>query len=64
MWYIYSMEYYLVMEKNDINAVSSNTEAARDYHAKWSKSERERQIYDITFMWNWKYDANEPRKQK
>ena len=26
-----------------------------DYHAKWSKSDRERQIsYDITYMWNLK----------
>ena len=25
----------------------------RDYHPKWSKSDRERQIsYDITHMWN------------
>ena len=32
----------------------------RDYHGKWSKSERERQIpYDITYMWNLKYDTNE-----
>ena len=32
----------------------------RDYHTKSSKSERERQIpYDITFMWNLKYDTNE-----
>ena len=32
----------------------------RDYHTKWSKSERERQIpYDITYMWNLKYDTNE-----
>ena len=24
-----------------------------DYHAKWSKSDRERQIsYDITYVWN------------
>ena len=31
--------------------------ATRDYH---SKSERERQIsYDITYMWNLKYDTNE-----
>ena len=59
MWYIYSMEYYLVMEKNDMNAISSNTEAARDYPAKWSKSERERQIYDITYMWNLNYGTNE-----
>ena len=26
-----------------------------DYHIKWSKSDRERQIsYDITYMWNLK----------
>ena len=31
----------------------------RDYHTKWSKSERERQIlYDIPYMWNLKYDTN------
>ena len=28
----------------------------RDYHIKWSKSDRERQIsYDITYMWKLKY---------
>ena len=32
----------------------------RDYHTKQGKSERERQIpYDITYMWNLKYDTNE-----
>ena len=32
----------------------------RDSHTKWSKSDRERQIpYDITYMWNLKYDINE-----
>ena len=36
-------------------------EAIRDYHTKWSKSVRERQIPpDITYMWNLKYDNNEP----
>ena len=35
-------------------------DATRDYHAKWSKSERERQIlYDITYMWTLKYNTNE-----
>ena len=43
------------------NAICSNMDATRDYHTKWSKSERERQTpYDITYMWNLKYDANEP----
>ena len=32
----------------------------RDYHAKQSKSEREKQIpYGITYLWNLKYDTNE-----
>ena len=32
----------------------------RDYHTKCSKSDRERQKpYDITYMWNLKYDTNE-----
>ena len=36
-------------------------DAPRDYHTKWSKSERERQMpYDITYMWSLKYDTNEP----
>ena len=42
------------------NAICSNMVATRDYHTKRSKSERERQIpYDITYMWNLKYDTNE-----
>ena len=40
-------------------------DAARDYHTKWSKPERERQIpYDITSIWNLKYDTNLSTKQK
>ena len=32
----------------------------RDYHTKQSKSDIERQIpYDITYMWNLKYNTNE-----
>ena len=37
------------------NAICSNMDGPRDYHPKWSKSERERQIsYDIAYMWNLK----------
>ena len=43
------------------NAICSNMDATREYHTKWSKSEGERQIpYDITYMWNLKYDTDEP----
>ena len=39
------------------NAIWSNMDGPRDYHTKWSKSDRERQIsYDVTYMWNLKYD--------
>ena len=32
----------------------------RDYHTKWSKSDRERQtLYDITYKWNLKNIKNE-----
>ena len=35
-------------------------DATRDYHTKKSKSEIGRQIpYDLTYMWNLKYDTNE-----
>ena len=37
------------------NAICSNIDGPRDYHTKWSKSDRERQIsFDITYMWNLK----------
>ena len=40
--------------------IYSNMDGPRDYHTKWSKSERDRKIlYDITFMWNLKNDTNE-----
>ena len=42
------------------NATCSNMDATTDYHTKWSKSERDRQIpYDVTFMWNLKYGTND-----
>ena len=42
------------------NAIGSNIDGPRDYHTKWSKSVRERQIpYYITYIWNLKYDTNE-----
>ena len=42
------------------NVICSNMNRPRDYCAKWSKSDRERQTsYGITYMWNLKYDTNE-----
>ena len=42
------------------NAICSTMDGPRDYHTKWSKSDRERQIsYDINYIWNLKNDTNE-----
>ena len=43
------------------NASCSNMDGHRDYHTKWSKLDRERQIsYGIAYMWNLnKNDTNE-----
>ena len=60
MWYIYTMEYYLVKKKEWNIAICSNMNWPRDYHTEWSKPDRERQIlYDITYMWNLKINTNE-----
>ena len=59
MVHIYN-ELLLSHKKELNNAICSNMDGPRDYHTKWNKSERERQIpYDITYMWNLKYDTNE-----
>ena len=42
------------------NAIFSNMDGLRDYHTRWSKSDRERQIsYDIIYTWNLREDTNE-----
>ena len=58
--YYNNMEYYSALKKEWNNAICSHMDGPRDYHTKWGKLERERQIpYDITYMWNLKYDTNE-----
>ena len=40
-------------------------DTTRDYHTKWNKSDRERQIpHGNTYTQNLKHDTNEPMKQK
>ena len=41
--YISTMEYYSAIKEWN-NAICSNMDGPRDYHTKWSKSEREKQI--------------------
>ena len=59
MWCIYN-GIVLSYKNARNNAICSYMDGPRDYHTKRSKSERKRQIsYDITYMWNLKYDTNE-----
>ena len=51
-------EILLSHKKNEI--ICSNMDGPRDYHIKWSKSYREREIlYGITSRQNLNYDTNE-----
>ena len=57
---IYTQYIILLSHKKEGNhAICSNMDGPRDYDTKWSKSERERQISYITYMWNLKYDTDE-----
>ena len=50
----------LLVIKRWNDAICSNMDRPREYHSKWSKSDRGAQIlYSITYMWNLKYDTNE-----
>ena len=40
------------IKKEQSNAICSNRDESRDYHTEWSKSDTERQIYDIAYMWH------------
>ena len=44
MWYRYKMGYYSAIKKEWNDAICSNMDGTRDYHIKWNKSERERQL--------------------
>ena len=40
-------------------AIYSNMDGPTDYHIEWSKSDRNKKICDITYMWNLKNNTNE-----
>ena len=48
-----------IKKKKKNNVICSNMGRPRHYHTKWRKSDRERQIPHITYMWNLKNKTNE-----
>ena len=53
MWYIYTMEYYSAIKKEQNNAICSDMDGLRDCHTEWSKSDKDK-YHDIAYMWNLK----------
>ena len=55
MWYVYTMEYYSAIKKNEIMPFAATW---MDLETVILSEVRERQIsYDITYMWNLKKDG-------
>ena len=56
MWYIYTVEYYSALKKNEIMPFAVTW---MDLEILILSEVRQRQIlYDITYMWNLKHDTN------
>ena len=59
MWYLYTMEYYSTIKKNEIMLfVATWMDLAIIILSKFRQKEKEIP-YDITSMWNLKYDTHE-----
>ena len=50
MWYIYTVEYYSAIKKN----------ALMPFAATWMQREIVLILSEVAYMWNLKYDTNEP----
>ena len=60
IWYIYTMEYYSPIKKNDIMPFAATWMNLEIIILSEVNQKKERQIpYDITYMWNPKQDTNE-----
>ena len=51
-------EYYSAIKKEWNNAICSNMDGPGDHDTKQSRKYKDKHHYDITYMWNLKYDTN------
>ena len=59
MAYLHTMEYYSATKKEWNFDICNNMDGPRGYYAKWSQSDKKRQIpYDLIYMWNKKTKQN------
>ena len=56
----HKVKYYSVIKKNEILPSAATWMGPREYHTKWSQSDRKTQIsYNITYTWSLKNTTNE-----
>ena len=58
---MYMVEYYFAMKKQNI-ATCNSRDGPRGHYTKWNKV-RERQMYDVTYMWNLKINKQTKKSQ-
>ena len=59
MWYIYTMEHYSAIKKNEIMPFAAATWMQLESIILSEISQKEKEIpYNITYMWNLKSDTN------
>ena len=58
MGYLYTVKYYSAIKKNEIVSLAA-TWLGLEVIILQEVSQKERQIYDIIYRWNLKYDTNE-----
>ena len=60
MWYMYTMEYYSAIKKNEIMPFAATwMDLEIVILSKEGQKEKDKTPYDITYMWNLKYNTNE-----
>ena len=47
----YTMEYYPIIEKNELMLFTATMDGPRDYYTKWRSQIEKDRYHDITYMW-------------